>query len=657
MSTDQVYPISRQRALRRTLCVLFLLIFCYGLWPTGVAQAETFTVTNTNDSGAGSLRQAMLDANARSGVDLILFNLGAGVKTIKPTSALPTITDIVEINALSNSTCATMPPQPRVELDGSLAGGAVNGFKIQAANSRIVGFYINRFSSHGIEINASNNVMACNVIGLTPQNGAAGNVNYGIKINGNNTIIGNLGGLAGNVVSANAFGIAIEAALTGNIIRGNFIGTDNTGSQARGNANAGIGLVAGAANTTIGGTTASDRNVISGNGSEGIWLIDAGSNNAVIGNFIGLNAAGSGGLPNATDGILLENSDGNTIGGTANGEGNRIAFNLENGVAVTANSQNNRMLGNQIFSNGKLGIDLGRDGLTANDNGDGDSGANDKQNHPILSGAFLTADNRIDTEVVLSSTPDTTFRIEFFASEACDSTGSGEGATLLGSATLQTNSGGNGLVGITFDQAVPGGHQLTATATSNNGTAPANTSEFSECVTVVAEAPPAVPQARPDTATTQEDTPVTINVLGNDTRGASGQPLLVVAVGDPESGTATIVNNQILYTPNANFNGGDTFFYSVNDGNPANTRQTTVRVQVEAVSDAPSDILLNNSTVAENTPAGSVVGNLTAVDDSNGRFLVFSLVGSDNDNSAFSTFLGVLRLQTPPDFEAKPSYT
>ena len=220
---------------------------------------------------------------------------------------------------------------------------------------------------------------------------------------------------------------------------------------------------------------------------------------------------------------------------------------------------------------------------------------------------------------------------------------------------MQTNSGGNGLVGILFNQAVPAGHQLTATATSNNGNAPGNTSEFSECVSVIAEAPPAAPQAFPDTATTQEDTPVTINVLANDGRGASGLPLVIVAVGDPAGGTATIANNQILYTPDLNFNGGDSFFYSVNDGNAANTRQATVRVQVEAVSDGPTNISLSNSSVAENTPSGTVVGNFSAVDDS-GRSLIFSLVGSDNDNSAFSTFLGILRLNTVPDFETKPSY-
>lgn len=645
----------RRYRVARSWPLVLILGLAGWLWSTGVAQAATFTVTNTNDSGAGSLRQAILDANARSGADLILFSLGSSVQTIKPTSALPTITDVVEINALGGNSCATMPPQPRIELDGSLAGSNVSGFKLQAANSRIVGFYINRFSAHGIEVATSNAVIACNVIGLTPQNSVARNVSYGVKLSGSNNIVGTIGGVAGNVVSGNFFGIVIEAAHSGNIIRGNYVGTSSDGTQARPNTNAGVAVAFGASNTTVGGTSTADRNVIAGNGTDGVWLTETGSGNQVIGNFIGLNAAGSGALANGASGILVENADGNTIGGIAAGQGNRIAFNGQRGVAVDSDSQNNRILGNSIFSNGQLGIDLGLDGVNEDDFGDADSGANDQQNKPVLAGAILKVDNRIETQVVLLSNPNTTYRIEFFATESCDSSGFGEGTTFLSSVTLTTDENGGGLLDLFLDQAVPAGQQLIATATSNNGNGPGNSSEFSECVSVIAEAPPAAPQLFPDTVSTQEDTPITINVLANDFRGASGQPLTIVAVGEPANGTATIVNNQVLYTPDPNFNGGDSFFYSVNDSTPGNTRQATVRVQVEAVSDGPTDISLSNSTVVENSPSGTTVGNLIATDDS-GRTLLFSLVGSDNDNSLFSTFFGVLKLNTVPDFETKPSY-
>ncbi|MCB0065082.1 MAG: hypothetical protein KDE19_23320, partial [Caldilineaceae bacterium] len=311
---------------RSALLVVFLSVL---FWPTGVAQAATFTVTNTNDSGSGSLRQAILDANARSGVDVILFNLGSSVQTIRPNSALPTITDTVEINALGGSTCATMPPQPRVLLDGSGAGNGASGFRINANTSRIVGFYITKFSGDGITINANGVGVACNVIGLNNNGTAAGNINYGIKIGGNNTIIGWLGSLTGNVVSDNSFGIVIEDAFSGNVIRGNFIGTTIDGSGDRGNKNAGVGIAFGATGTTVGGSITADRNVISGNDTEGVYLISDGGNNQVSGNFIGLNAAGTSGIPNTLNGIFFEDSDNNTIGGTRSGEGNRIAFNRE----------------------------------------------------------------------------------------------------------------------------------------------------------------------------------------------------------------------------------------------------------------------------------------------------------------------------------------
>ncbi len=635
---------------------LGILLFTLLLWPPGVAHAATFTVTNTNDSGSGSLRQAILDANARNGVDTILFNLGNGVQTIKPTSALPTITDVVEINALSGGTCATMPPQPRVLLDGSSAGSNVSGFKIGANNSRIVGFYITKFSGHGIEINANDGVVACNVIGLNNQGSAAGNVNYGVKINGNNNIIGTLGGLAGNVVSANFFGIALETAVSGNTIRGNFVGTSLDGSQDRGNANAGIAIAFGATNTTVGGNSAADRNVIAGNDTEGVYFLDAGSNNRVIGNFIGINAAGTAGVPNTSNGILFENSSGNTVGGADNGDGNRIAFNSEKGIAVDNSSRNNSLLGNAIFSNGQLGIDLGNDGVTANDNGDGDSGANDKLNVPILAGALMHTNGQLETEVILQSSPNASFRIEFFASESCDASGSGEGARLIGSLPLQTDSAGNGLVDINLNVVVPDGQQVTATATNNGGNAPASTSEFSECVTVFSEAPPAAPQPFPDTVTTQEDTPITIDVLANDIRGSGGGALVLVAVGNPQFGTATIVDNKVRYTPNANFNGGDSFFYSVHNGNTATARQATVRVQVDAVSDGPSDLLLDNTTIAEDAKLGDRVGQLTGVSPDGERLTIFSLVGSDNDNDKFSIFLNTLTLNTTLDFETKATY-
>src|SRR5690606_18020098 len=127
--------------------------------------------------------------------------------------------------------------------------------------------------------------------------------------------------------------------------------------------------------------------------------------------------------------------------------------------------------------------------------------------------------------------------------------------------------------------------------------------------------------------------PTTMDVLANDGQGG-GTALIIAAVGNPQSGTAAIVDNKILYTPNANFSGNDSFFYSVHNGDPANTRQATVRVTVVAVNDGPSDILLSNNTVAEDAQIGQVIGAFTVEGDSeadaSGSLArsTFSLVGS-----------------------------
>ncbi len=165
------------------------------------------------------------------------------------------------------------------------------------------------------------------------------------------------------------------------------------------------------------------------------------------------------------------------------------------------------------------------------------------------------------------------------------------------------------------------------------------------------------PEAVADSATTAEDTPVTIDVLANDISQEGS--LVIVAVGEPQSGTAEIVANQIRYTPAANFSGNDSFFYSVHNGDTANTRQATVRVTVQAVNDGPSDILLSNDSVAEDTAVGATVGNFAAVGDSAADFSdslsrsTFALVGSNNDNDNFRIVLNTLQVKVALDFETK----
>ncbi len=114
--------------------------------------------------------------------------------------------------------------------------------------------------------------------------------------------------------------------------------------------------------------------------------------------------------------------------------------------------------------------------VTANDTGDGDSGANDKQNSPELA-AVAAGGTAIGG--TLRSTPNSSFRVEFFSSDACDSSGFGEGQRFLGAATVATNGSGVGTIAFTAPAAIAAGQHITSTATSS---ALGNTSEFSRCV-------------------------------------------------------------------------------------------------------------------------------------------------------------------------------
>ena len=163
---------------------------------------------------------------------------------------------------------------------------------------------------------------------------------------------------------------------------GNYIGTDASGTQNLGNSLYGVYCFG--ANNTVGGTTAAERNVISGN-FYGVFFSDPGGNK-VTGNYIGTDRSGTSPLGNSFYGVYIGGAN-NTVGGTEAGARNVISANGLDGVVI-ADGTNNRILSNSIFSNGRLGIDLDGDGAaTPNDAGDADTGPNNLQNKPILSSA------------------------------------------------------------------------------------------------------------------------------------------------------------------------------------------------------------------------------------------------------------------------------
>ncbi|MCP4284941.1 MAG: hypothetical protein GY792_10880, partial [Gammaproteobacteria bacterium] len=212
---------------------------------------------------------------------------------------------------------------------------------------------------------SDNNVIAGNYIG-TDVTGTtdSGNGGDGVQLtNGSsdNTIGGSIDG-AGNLISGNdGNGITVSGATTtGNIIQGNLIGTDATGTSKLRNESNGINLDS-SFSTTIGGTGTFERNVISGHDSlwaDGIYISGGGSH-TIQGNYIGLGSDGVTALGNYTNGVAISGSNNNLIGGTATGAGNVIAHNGYNGISIDELAgTGNSILGNSIYSHGYLGIDL-----------------------------------------------------------------------------------------------------------------------------------------------------------------------------------------------------------------------------------------------------------------------------------------------------------
>ena len=356
------------------------------------AQAATFSVTNTNDSGAGSLRAAILSANATSAADTITFNIpGAGAHSIAPTSALPVITRALTIDGATQPGYAGVP---LVQLNGANANSGL-GLVLGISNCTVNALTINGWSSAGVSMTGSgtvnSHIQGCFVGLNVTATGAVPN-SVGILISGgaHNNFIGGASPTLANYIGGNtAVGVAINGSgSNGNFVTGNIIGTDGHGSKAIPNV-AGIMISGGAQNNTIGGNSASVRNLISGNSAAGISIKEAGSSgNNIAGNFIGLGADGVTKVPNKLGIIVSEGAGGNTIGAPGNGvniisgnlgaavyfigsNGNTVTNNVIGpdvnssrlpgngvGVAATAGSQNNVIGPGNLISSNFTGVDL-----------------------------------------------------------------------------------------------------------------------------------------------------------------------------------------------------------------------------------------------------------------------------------------------------------
>ena len=207
--------------------------------------SNTYIVSTTADSGVGSLRQAILDANANDGVtDTITFDipdaLVGGAHTITLSSILPDITDAVIINGSSEPDFTTGPV---VVIDGNGLTGDGLHLTSGASGSTVHGLVIRDFTSNAIDIDAgsNNNTITGNYLGQFNVDGTDAGVgeNFGgavVYIEGNNNIIGGTTAADRNVISGGANGVYIDgAAATNNQVMGNYIGTDATGNVAMGN--------------------------------------------------------------------------------------------------------------------------------------------------------------------------------------------------------------------------------------------------------------------------------------------------------------------------------------------------------------------------------------------------------------------------------------
>jgi hypothetical protein len=374
---------------------------------------STFLVTNTGDNGGvnpaagadtGTLRQAIVDADAAgtgtaANPDQIQFaipttdpgyNSATGAFTIQPLSALPTITDTVVLDATSQPGFTVTPI---IVLDGASAGSGVVGLTITAGNSTVKGLDINQFSGDGIDLTTNGgDTIQSDYIGTdVTGNVALANGGNGITINnvGGNTI-GGAATAARNIISGNtANGVEISgSSATGNIVEGDYIGTDVTGSVALGNGGDGVLVEGGATNNTIGGLTGTPGtgagNVISGNRESGITLNS--DSNLVQGNLVGLNAAGTAALGNGSaqvgglfggndEGIHIDNAANNIIGGTTASARNIISANEVDGVQITGSSSTGNLVegnyvGTDITGTQKFGNHANGVGVDTNSTGD-----------------------------------------------------------------------------------------------------------------------------------------------------------------------------------------------------------------------------------------------------------------------------------------------
>ncbi len=488
------------------ITLIFYAGYLYGL---------TFTVTNKNDLGDGSLRDAMTKANSSAGRDTINFNIpGPGPHTIFPNSKLPILFDMsgALIDGLSQpgAGAGVNPPATAVlmiEINGMLAG-ASHGFDIQSPDNTIRGLAINNFEQNGISIlgisgGTYDNLIYCNFIGTDPtgtlgqgngQNHASlwAGVYITVPLNPPPSYTAYHNIVEANLIGDNyTEGVSIASCPPGDVyeneVTDNYIGTDITGKVNLGNEHDGVYMGEATHDNQV------RNNLIGGNKYSGVgimgyydpWTQWITYNNHVFENIIGL-TTDLNPLPNLREGVSIGRYGANGLWGYATnntiGPDNMIACNGRNGILVeehasnSVNADSNKITQNTIYDNTLRGIDLGNDGVTPNDLGDTDARANQWLNFPVIDTAYCDNGQTTIRGTINIDTNPSQAVVEIFKVKS-DASGYGEGKEFVDSTS--PDGVGNWNIVVT---GLAIGDSVTATTTDNGS----NTSEFCQNVAVTA---------------------------------------------------------------------------------------------------------------------------------------------------------------------------
>lgn len=336
------------QTMKTLLLPLVVLIF------STTVQATTFVVNSLADNGIGTLRQAILDANANPGPDLITFNINnsTSYQTITLNQSLPIILDQVTIDGYSHLGASETTGAKRMSVSGANCAIANANYYIfqllsNSGGSTIKGLILDGIPQGGcISMSTSDNKVYGNFLGTNHLGDKSANVasEAAVNINGSsNNVIGGVKAGERNVISGttNGHGVRVTKNATFNYIIGNYIGTDVFGGKAVPNKN-GVHIYSSSVVLIM-------NNIISGNEDFGISAIESNQVGA-LDNYIGLNSAGASAMPNE-HGIYFESS--------SNGfaKNNYISGNNQNGIYFLGTSKSNEITGNFIGFTGKGVVD------------------------------------------------------------------------------------------------------------------------------------------------------------------------------------------------------------------------------------------------------------------------------------------------------------